>query len=129
MVHRPDRVAHWASVLQQWQRSGLTKAAFCRRQGVSLASFINWLYTPSYRQAVDRLLADSPRSAPRPGSPTPRLVPVVIQADDPVPVAILDPRLEPALQVLLASGRRVAVRPGFDPDTLACLVATLETHS
>lgn len=129
MVHRPDRVAHWASVLQQWQSSGLTKAAFCRRQGVSLASFKNWLYTPSYRQSVDRLLADSPRSALPPGSPPPRLVPVVIKADTPEPAAIPDPRLEPALQVLLASGRRVAVRPGFDPDTLARLVATLETHS
>ena len=128
MSHRPDRVAYWAGIFEQWQRSGLTKAAFCRHHGVSLASFKNWLYTPSYRQAVDRLLADSPRPAPRSTSPTPRLVPVVIQADDSRPAAIPDPWLEPSLQVLLASGRRVAVRPGFDPDTLARLVATLETH-
>lgn len=130
MPHRPDRVAHWAEIFRQWQQSGLSKAGFCRRAGLSLASFKNWLYTPEYRRAIDRFLADPGRPVPLADPRGPRLVPVVVRADDgsqddpPTPAPA--PSDEPPLQVVLGPGRRIAVGPGFDPGTLRRLIDALE---
>jgi hypothetical protein len=129
MPQRPDRVAYWAEIFLRWQQSGLSKAEFCRQAGLSLASFKNWLYTPTYRRAIDRFVADSDRPGPQSGSRGPRLVPVVVRADDGLPDDPLPtPSSEPSLQVVLGVGRRIAVGPGFDPDTLRRLIDALEAR-
>ena len=69
--HRPnpDLQQRWLQRLQRFHRSGLTVAAFCQQEGVSVPSFYAWkrrLRTPS----PDRP-ATTPRFVPvRLGSPT-----------------------------------------------------------
>ena len=121
MPPAPDRVAYWADVVGRMRRSGLSKPEFCRRDGVSPGSLKNWLYTPEYRQAIELHLAKADPPA-GPVVPTPRLVPVVVRQD---PAPAPNPPPEAPLQVVVGPGLRVAVGPGFDPDTLRRLVEAL----
>lgn len=53
---------------------------------------------------------------------TPHFLPVTVLPDPPHQT-LTPPR---PLELILASGRRVAVAPGFDPDTLRLLIDVLE---
>jgi hypothetical protein len=89
----------------------------------------NWVYKPTLKRAVD----DARRA-----SQTPRDTPAVtaeLSTQPPtfLPIRLAEgitPSLEPsppsAIQVVLRQGRRVAVGPGFDPETLRRVVAVLE---
>lgn len=91
----------WRRRLRDWQRSGLSVSAFCRCHGLGAHSFYAWR----------RILAQ------RDGE----------QADF-IPVRLLaeSQSADGALEVLLASGRRLRVSPGFDAATLRQLLAVLE---
>ena len=92
---------HWRRLLRDWQRSGLSVAAFCRRAGVADNRFYAWRRILGERDAEQatfipvRLLTES-------GSP------------------------DGSLEVLLTKGRRLRVPPGFDAATLRQLLAVLE---
>lgn len=45
--------AEWRDVLTSFERSGLTRAAFCEQEGISLASFSAW---------KKRILSELPKS-------------------------------------------------------------------
>src|SRR4051812_7656704 len=104
----------WNALLNDFRRSGLTHAEFCRRRGLSIHSFRKHLYQTH---------------SPKP--PTPRL-PAARVAADFVPVTILpDPastgvRSREPLELILPKGHRIAVAPGFDPATLRQLIDTVE---
>jgi transposase len=85
--------------MARWQTSGLSVAAFCARHGLGPARFYAWRRTLQRR--------DTP--------PTP-FVPVQLLSE-PAPAG--------ALEVALADGRVVRVRPGFDAATLRPLLAVL----
>lgn len=105
----PTKAARWRDHLAHWQASGLRVRDFCDRHGLCEQSFYRWR----------RVLAERDRTQqPDPAAP-PRFVAVAIQPRGP------DGRIE----VLLVSGQRVAVSPGFDPATLAQVVAVLEGSS
>jgi hypothetical protein len=87
--------------------SGLSHEEFCRREGISVHAFRFW----KYRR---RRLPVSPAAPPAP--PAPRLVPVRLVG-----------AAEGAIEVLLAGGRSVRVRAGFDEGTLRRVIAVLET--
>ena len=104
----------WNALLNDFRRSGLTQAEFCRRRQISLHSFRKHLYQP------------------RPSTPAPsddrssagadhHFLPVTILADP-----ILDTASQPHLELILSNGRRIAVAPGFDPQTLRRLIAVVE---
>ena len=93
----------WRQRLRDWQSSGLSIGVFCARRGLSQASFYAW------RRELQR------RDAERP-----LFVPIRLRTDDP---PIPGPQ---ALEVLLGSGRRIRVAPGFDATTLRQLLAVLE---
>ena len=99
---RDERKEHeWRRWIAQWQRSGLSVAAFCARHGLSTANFYAW------RRVLQRRTA-----APA------AFVPVHVVADTPqAPVS--------ALELVLAEGRTVRVAPGFDAATLRQLLAVL----
>jgi transposase len=63
-----DRAAVWGERLRRYERSGLTVAAFCQREGVSVPSFYQWrrrLTETSGRQAkAAPRLAASPAFQP-----------------------------------------------------------------
>jgi hypothetical protein len=98
-------VARRARLIQDQKVSGLSQAEFCRRNGVSLHAFRIWKYR------------DRP-GAVRSAVATPRLLPVRI-----VGAAVW------TIEVVLAAGRTIRVRDGFDERTLERLIATLERAS
>jgi transposase len=98
----PRKQQQWQQWIQQWQSSGLSVRAFCARHRLAEPRFYAWRRQLRQRQ--------------RPGT-------------DFVPVRVLaqtEPAAEDGLEVVLADGRRLRVRPGFDAATLRRLVAVLE---
>lgn len=102
----------WNALLNDFRRSGLTHAEFCRRRGISLHSFRKRLY-------------QAPTPKPTSANPLPsdaatrHFLPVTL-LPDPIPAA------SNPLELILPNGRRIAVAPGFDPQTLRRLIATVE---
>ncbi len=105
----------WDALLNDFRRSGLTQAEFCRRREISLPSFRNHLYKPNRSKSP----SSNDRSAAGVG---PRFLPVSI-IPDPTPSI---PVSQPHLEFILSNGRRIAVAPGFDPQTLRHLIAVVE---
>jgi hypothetical protein len=104
----------WNTLLNEYRRSGLTQAEFCHRRGISLHSFRKRLYQ-----------APTPKPTPanHPSSDAAaHFLPVTI-LPDPIPATTGS---RPPLELLLPNGRRIAVAPGFDPQTLRQLIAVLE---
>jgi hypothetical protein len=101
----------WKALLNDFRRSGLTQAEFCRRRDLSLHSFRKHLYSP--RPSHDERpsdMADQP------------FLPVTILPDPTAPAAAPSSHLE----LILPDRRRIAIAPGFDADTLRRLLAVLE---
>ena len=105
----------WKALLNDFRRSGLTQAEFCRRRQVSLHSFRKHLYAPRPDQPA-------PSDDRSPVSLTPSFLPVTLRPD-PVPSVTASPS---HLELILPRGHRIAVAPGFDPDTLRRLIAVVE---
>jgi transposase-like protein len=98
------REQEWRRRLRDWQRSGLSVAAFCRRYGV----VENRLY------AWRRILAE--RDAEHAN-----FIPVRLLAEN--------ESQNGTFEVILASGRRLRVAKGFDAATLRQLLAVLEEQT
>jgi hypothetical protein len=88
----------WQQRLQRFARSGLTVAAFCAREGVSSASFYAW----------KRRLAGDP--------PGPHFVPVRLVA----------PPADVAVELLLPSGCILRLASGCDPAWVRQVLDLLE---
>lgn len=112
-VHVVD--LRWNALLNDFRRSGLTQAEFCHLRDISLHSFRKRLYSPRPSQA------HSPDARPA-ATAAPHFVPVTILPDPNPPISPSPSRIE----LVLADGRRIAVAPGFDADTLRRLLAVLE---
>ena len=105
----------WKALLNDFRRSGLNQAEFCRRRQISLHSFRKHLYQPQPARTAS--------SDHRPANPADQhFLPVTI-VPDPTP-SITDP--PPHLELILPNGRRLVVAPGFDPQTLRRLIAAVE---
>jgi hypothetical protein len=105
----------WKSLLNEFRRSGLTQAEFCRRRRISLHSFRKHLYQP--RPSRPTSSDDRPAAAA-----DHHFLPVTI-LPDPTPSITASPS---HLELILSNGRRIAVAPGFDPRTLRHLIAVVE---
>jgi hypothetical protein len=104
----------WNALLNDFRRSGLTHAEFCRRRGLSIHSFRKHLYqTPSPKPPPPQLPAARVAA---------EFVPVII-LPDPAPTGV---RSREPLELILPKGHRIAVAPGFDPATLRQLIDTVE---
>jgi hypothetical protein len=105
----------WHALLNDFRKSGLTHAAFCQLRDISLHAFRKRLYAPRPVEVPSRPSETTP-------SPVPAFLPVTLLADPPRPETT---PLRP-LELILPGGRRVAVAPGFDADTLRRLLSVLE---
>jgi transposase len=103
---------HWLDLIHLWQRSGLSVRAFCRRQRVSEPSFYCWRRTLRQRGLFE---AESAKDTVK--IETPAFVQVTV--DD-------GAAARKSIEVVLAKGRRLRVRPGFDANTLRQLLRVLE---
>jgi hypothetical protein len=121
----------WNAIVNDFRRSGLTQADFCRQRNISLASFRYHFYKPASSEPVHSY-KHSPAS---PGSSKPARSDMHSPASANhlfLPVTILpDPIFsstasQPHLELILSNGRRIAVAPGFDTQTLRRLIAAVE---
>lgn len=98
------RVSDAQEILGLWRRSGMSVAAFARSQGIRPERLSRWR---------GRL------SVAEPAVPRFHRVRVVERSAVPGPDG-------EGVEILLAGGRRVAVRPGFDGDLLTQVIRVLE---
>ena len=107
----------WPNLIAQWRLSGLTQAAFCARRGISLPTFRYHLYKPRRRSGSPHPLATTDAA-----DNTPLFLPVVCS---PASQPGLAPSSASPIEVILGDGLRIAVAPGFDPQTLRRVVDAL----
>jgi transposase-like protein len=105
-----------AQLVLEYEQSGLTRQAFCRRHGLSLATLDN------YRKRGTSADAAAPDGAASSHSIT--FVPLEL-VEQPA-LARQEARPGATLFVELAGGRRIGVVSGFDALTLTRLIAVLE---
>lgn len=106
MSDRSIAADRWRAIVRRQAGSGLSVAGFCRRSRLSQASFYAWR-----RKLRDAAICTGVRDA---GSfAEVRLAPDAVLSAD-------------ALELVLAGGRRIVVRPGFDRTALLALVDALE---
>jgi hypothetical protein len=106
MTGSASAASRWQAVIDEYRQSGLKQAEFCRQRGLSLLTFRKYLYR-------SRPVATS--------NPVVEFLPVSTPTTPQAPQRDPDP-----LVLILADGRRVAVAPGFDPQTLRRLIETIE---
>ncbi len=113
--HRRSR-EEAARLVLEYEQSGLTRRAFCRQRGLSLATLDN------YRKRIGSADAVAPDGAASSHSIT--FVPLEL-VEHPA-IARQEARQGATLFVELAGGRRIGVVSGFDSLTLTRLIAVLE---
>ena len=107
--------SRWNAIVRDFRRSGLTQADFCRQRNISLASFRYHFYKP---QPSNPTPSDARFSA----SPDHHFLPVSILPD---PI-LSSTASQPHFELILSNGRRIAIAPGFDTQTLRRLIAVVE---
>jgi hypothetical protein len=113
---RPHTVdLRWNAICNDFRRSGLTQAEFCRKHDISLVSFRHHFYKP-------RSSKPTPSNDRSPAATENRFLAVTI-LPDPAPLATVS---QPHLEIVLSNGRRIAVPSGFDPQTLRRLIPIVE---
>ncbi len=101
----PRRQRYWEAVVRRWREDGQSVRAFCRAEGLRESAFYFWR----------RKLA---RRAP------PAFLPVQVVAPARGRWGVAE--ATGGVEIVLAPGRTVRVRPGFDRQTLADVLAVLE---
>jgi transposase len=106
-----EREQHWRGVVAQWRQSGLAVQRFCLEQGLAETTFYRWRGELERR---DGLKVD------RPNGPKAQFLPVRVMCRE------VRPHADAGIEVVLANGRSVRVRPGFDRTTLVEVVHLLD---
>jgi hypothetical protein len=130
MAYVRRQAAEWATLIDEWRRSGLSLPTFCQLHGLSRGTMQNWVYKPALKLAIEesrrqaQLAPSDPGlvDGPPPCEPSPAFLPVhvaeVTVASPPTP--------RTGVEVVLGSGRRISLEAGFDSETLRRVVAVLE---
>ena len=117
----PRKQQDWLQHIQRWQSSRLSVRDYCKRLGLSQASFYAWKRALRQRG----LLPDTGPSTARLTRPkvpqAPRFVPVSLSGLDAVGLDAAAGRIE----LVLPDGCSVRVRAGFDAQCLRQLLAVL----
>lgn len=121
--HDPLQEKFWRRMIRQHQRSGLTTRGFCLREGLKEGDFRRWRKALARR---DREASAAP-AGDRNGqiteaAPAYFAIRLMAMEEGPTP----DP---PSIEIVLPSGPTVRVHSGFDPCTLAQIIAVLQGRS
>jgi transposase-like protein len=117
-----EKQRFWQRAVGQWRRSGQSIRDFCRANALSEPSFYAWRRELTQRRR-------SPRTAGLPGANgvSASFLPVrVAAAASPMPAADAQCAAVGGVEIVLAAGRTVRVRTGFDRQTLADVLSVLE---
>jgi lambda repressor-like predicted transcriptional regulator len=133
MANGQLQAADWAALIDQWRQSGLSLRAFCQQHGISRGTMQNWIYKPTFKQAIleARRQAFAPAAdpghanGPAPCGPSPTFLPVRVAQ------ATVEPEEShhTGVEVVLGAGRRIVLGMGFDTETLRRVIAVLEGRS
>jgi hypothetical protein len=127
MARHRRGAAEWAALIDEWKQGGLDLPEFCRRRGLSRGTMQGWVYKTPLKRAIEatrRQASGKPAgTSPEASPPSVAFLPVRF-AEDVVPRRPAD---HAAIEVILGGGRRVAVGPGFDEETLRRVVIALES--
>lgn len=128
MVRVRRSAAERAALIDQWRASGLSLPAFCARRGLNAKTMSGWVYKPAHQSVIEKARRKALAVGVPPESTAPSVRPqttfLPIQVAD-VPSRASAP-LRCDLEIVLATGPRIVVGPGFDPETLRRVVAVLE---
>lgn len=117
---REQRRAFCRDTVQDWARSGLSKAAYAREHGLAAHQLCQWAARhPEWLDADEAVIGDTTHGAL---SSTPRFVTLAAASGCDQTSASAS-----AIGIELASGHRLEVRPGFCSDTLQRVVAALSS--
>jgi hypothetical protein len=116
-----------ARLIDEWRESGLSLPTFCSRRGIKRTTMSGWIYKPAHRIAIEKARHQAatdttPRDGPAPPAAAPTFIPIEVTPD-------ATPPRRPGssgVEIVLSSGQRVRVAPGFDGDTLRRALAVLE---
>jgi hypothetical protein len=115
MAYVRRQAAEWATLIDEWRRSGLSLPTFCQLHGLSRGTMQNWVYKPALKLAIE----ESRRQA--------QLAPSDPGLVDVAEVTVASPPTQrTGVEVVLGSGRRISLEAGFDSETLRRVVAVLE---
>jgi hypothetical protein len=119
----PAKEQLWRRLLDQWQRSGLSGRAFCLRHGLSEPSFYAW------RREIKRRERERFVAARR-SQPQRRAAKGIAPSGAFVEIAADTSRSSAAsIDLVLAGGRLLCVRRGFDAELLRQMLSVLEQPS
>ena len=110
---RSDRSAYWQDLVDQWSRSGLSQAAFCRERGITYGSFTWWK-----RQLVSAAGGDAGPGGSRSG-----------RGRATKTGSFVEVQLGPArasYEVVLARGRVLRIYGPFDSESVSRLITAVE---
>jgi hypothetical protein len=105
----PRKEQHWRELLQRWQHSGLSVAAFCRRHRLAPPSFYAWRRTLQQRDH---------QAQARTQLPTVTFVPLHVRPDPPTSGS--------TLELVLGNGRVLRIPADCSLDSVRALLAVLE---
>jgi hypothetical protein len=132
MARHRRGAAEWAALIDEWMQGGLGLPEFFRRRGLSRGTMQGWVYKATLKRAIEaarrqgsgKVTKASPEATPVEPPPSVAFLPVRFAED-------VEPQRSAghaAIEVILGGGRRVAVGPGFDEETLRRVVVTLESR-
>ena len=122
------RRQQWLMAIQQWQSSGQSVRAFCRQEGLKESAFFFWRRELALQDRADAASPPPPsckRKTSSPVEPTgaaARFLPVRVVEEAAVEATS-------AVELVLAQGRTIRVRTGFDRQALVEVLAVLEGRS
>ncbi len=104
-----ERAEYWADRLAAWEQSGLSQAAFCRREGINGGTFAWW------KRQLQKAGGQRPARRGRPAKASTRFVEVRLSGSS------------AAYEVVLAGGRSIRVPSQFDPQAVSRLITAVES--
>jgi hypothetical protein len=115
----------WRRRLREWRHSGLSVREFCDGRGLSEPSFYAWRRELAKRDGESTCRgAGAVKGRARAPRVAGRFLRVQVVAD-----AALESGADRCLEVDLPTGVRLRIPPGFDPRTLADVLAALEARA
>jgi hypothetical protein len=120
----PAKERAWRRTIADHARSGLSIAAFCRREGLTPPTFRWWRQELARRDRPGTTVGAGQATSPSTGlARRSAFVPVQVIPDAPGPVPGRAP-----IEIVLPSGPTVRVARGFDPPTLKAVLSVLEAR-
>ena len=112
-----DKESLWLERIRLWRQSQLSVRAFCAHRRLREPSFYSWRRLLRERGLID----DGPSAQAAPRAPTPAFIKIAV--DNAASGSAVSGS---AIDLVLAAGRILRVRAGFDPELLRQLVRLLE---